>query len=46
LLVWLITHEAAHYLIPTGQMLGPNTEEICDAFADTMLSEMREGKEG
>ena len=41
LMVWLIAHEAAHYLLATGQVPGEDTEPECDAFADRLLGEYR-----
>jgi hypothetical protein len=40
-LVWLIAHEAGHYLLATDQIPGETTEEECDRFADGMLHEYR-----
>lgn len=41
-LVWLITHEAAHYLTLSRQLPGPADERAPDAFADLLLAEYRE----
>ncbi len=40
-LVWVLAHEAAHYLFFTDQIPGENTEEECDAYADERLREYR-----
>jgi hypothetical protein len=40
-LVWLIAHEAAHYLLATEQIPGEDSEEECDVFADERLREYR-----
>jgi len=42
--VWLIAHEAAHYLFPTDQLSGEDTESECDSYADEMLSKYRAEK--
>lgn len=34
-------YEAAHFLISTDQLPGPNIEETCDAFADAVLEALR-----
>lgn len=41
-LVWLIAHEAAHYLTLSKQLPGPANEQAPDAFADLLPAEFRE----
>ena len=39
--VWIVAHEAFHWLRMTRQISGRNTEIEADAFADKMLEEFR-----
>jgi len=39
--VWIVAHEAFHWLRMTRQISGRNTEIEADAFADKMLDEFR-----
>ena len=43
--VWVLAHEAFHFLRKTRQVPGCNTEIEADAFADRMLDEFRAGRE-
>jgi ribosomal protein L37E len=45
-LVWLIAHEVAHYLVDTDQLAGPNSEAVCDVYADAKLAKYREEYRG
>ena len=39
--VWIVAHEAFHWLRKTRQIPGRNTEIEADAFGDQMLDEFR-----
>jgi hypothetical protein len=41
-IVWIVAHEAFHWLRKTRQIPGRNTEVEADAFADRKLQEFRE----
>jgi hypothetical protein len=41
-IIWIIAHEAFHWLRKTGQIPGRNTEIEADAFADRKLAEFRD----
>lgn len=40
-IVWIVAHEAFHWLRKTGQIAGRNTEIEADGFADDRLDEFR-----
>jgi hypothetical protein len=44
-IVWIVAHEAFHYLRRTRQVPGRNTEIEADAFADRKLEEFRAERE-
>ena len=40
-IIWIVAHEAFHFLRRTGQVPGRNTEIEADRFADEQLSRLR-----
>ena len=40
-IIWIMAHEAFHFLRRTGQVAGRNTEIEADRFADEQLSSLR-----
>jgi hypothetical protein len=44
-IIWIVAHEAYHFLRRTKQVLGRNTEIEADKFADEQLDSLRRLRE-